>query len=111
MRNHGTGPCAAATCKPVYSSSRGIAAPASDLTISVAPFYPFLAVTAGATAKFTVAVSDLSGFSGGDVTLTGSGLPRGATAGFSPNPVSPGTSSTLSVVTRTSTPQAHSPVT
>jgi hypothetical protein len=111
MRNNGSGTCATDTYKPVYSSFRGIADPASDLAISVTPFYPFLTVTAGATAKFTVAVSDLSGFSGGNVTLTASGLPSGATAGFSPNPVSPGSSSTLSVVTSTSTPKGNAPIT
>ncbi len=111
MRNNGSGRCASDTYNPVYSSFRGIADPVSDLVISITPFYPFLAVTVGTTAKFTVAVSDVSGFSGGNVTLTASGLPTGATAGFSPNPVSPGSSSTLSVVTSTSTPKGNAPIT
>jgi hypothetical protein len=111
MRNNGAGTCATDTYKPVYSSFRSVADPASDLVISVTPFYPFLAVTAGATANFTVAISDVSGFSGGNVTLTASGLPSGATASFNPNPVTPSNSSTLRVATSTSTPKCNSPMT
>ena len=111
MRNNGAGTCATVTYKPVYSSFRGIADPASDLTISITPFYPFLTVTRGTAAQFTAAVGDVSGFSGGNVTLSASGLPGGATASFTPNPVSPGGSSTLRVSTISSTPPGNYPLT
>jgi hypothetical protein len=107
LRNNGTGTCATDTYKPVYSSFQGIADSASDLVISVTPFWPLPTITAGTTATYNVSVSDVSGFSGGNVTLTASGLPSGATAGFSPNPVSSGSSSTLSVSTGTSTPAGN----
>jgi hypothetical protein len=111
MRNNGSGRCATDTYEPVYSSFQGISDPASDLAISITPFYPLLTVTRGGTAQFTVAVSDISGFSGGNVALSVSGLPGGATGGFSPNPVSPGASSKLSVSTGTSTPTGNFPLT
>src|ERR1700716_2483900 len=104
MRNNGAGTCATVTYKPVYSSFRGIADPASDLVISVTPFWPLPTVGAGTTATYNISISNVSGFTGGNVTLTASGLPSGATASFNPNPVSPGSSSTLSVSTAASTP-------
>jgi hypothetical protein len=106
-RNNGSGKCATDTYNPVYSSFRAITDPASDLVISVTPFWPLPTVNAGTTATYNVAVSDVSGFSGGSATLTASGLPSGATASFSPNPVIPGSASTLSVSTSSSTPAGN----
>jgi hypothetical protein len=103
MRNNGSGKCATDTYEPVYTSFQGIADPASDLVISATPFWPVPTVTAGGSAVYNISVSDVSGFTGGNVTLNLSGLPSGATGTFSPNPVSPGSSSTLSISTSSST--------
>ena len=104
MRNNGGGKCATDTYNLVYSSFRGITDSASDLVISVTPFWPLPMVNAGTTATYNVSVADVSGFSGGSVTLGITGLPSGASANFSPNPVNPGSASTVSVSTGTSTP-------
>jgi len=61
-------------------------------------------VTAGNSATYTASVSPINGFTG-SVTLAVSGLPSGASASFSPNPISGGSgSSTLTVSTSSSTP-------
>jgi hypothetical protein len=56
LRNNGTGTCATDTYKPVYSSFQGIADSASDLVISVTPFWPLPTITAGTTATYNVSV-------------------------------------------------------
>jgi uncharacterized membrane protein len=61
-------------------------------------------VTAGTGTSYGVTVTGSGGFTG-NVTLSASGLPSGASASFSPNPVTGGSgSSTMSVTTNTSTP-------
>ena len=72
------------------------AAPAPDFTISAAPGSQ--TVTAGANTTYTATISALNGFAG-NVALTVSGLPSGATASFSPASVSGSGSSTLTVTT------------
>lgn len=54
--------------------------------------------TAGGTANFTVAIASLNGFSG-TVALAVTGLPQGATAGFSPSTISNGAGSSILTVT------------
>jgi hypothetical protein len=54
--------------------------------------------TAGSSVRYTVHTAVTSGRPG-DVTLSAYGLPSGATATFSPNPVQPGKDSTLTVTT------------
>jgi hypothetical protein len=71
-----------------------------DFSVSVTP--PSQSVTVGSAATYTATVTPLNGFTG-SVTLSASGLPTGATASFSPNPLSSGTSS-ISVSTAASTP-------
>ena len=66
----------------------------SDFSLSVSPASQ--QVRQGNTASYTVTIAPSNGFSG-SVTLSVSGLPFGATAGFTPNPAT--TSSTLSVQT------------
>jgi hypothetical protein len=67
-------------------------------------------VTQGASTSYTVTVTPSGGFTG-SVTLSASGLPSGATAGFSPNPVAAPGSSTMSVTTAASTPTGSYPLT
>ncbi|MBI3695565.1 MAG: hypothetical protein HY238_12095 [Acidobacteria bacterium] len=70
---------------------------AGDFSISASP--ATVVVRKGGTAKYTVTVTPSGGFSS-DVTLTVGGVPSGASAGFSPNPITGGSgSSTLSVST------------
>src|SRR5438552_11484220 len=57
----------------------------------------------GSGASYTVTVTPFAGFNG-NVTFSVTGLPSGATAGFSPSSVTGSGSSTLSVNTSSSTP-------
>jgi hypothetical protein len=75
------------------------AVPIPNFTLSASP--PSQSVTAGGGTSYTVTVGAINGFSG-NVTLSAGSLPTGVTAGFSPNPAPPG-SSTLSVSTSAST--------
>ena len=70
-------------------------------------------VTAGSNASYSLTLAALNGFNS-PVTLACSGLPTGATCGFSPvSPVTPGSSTadTLTVSTSATTPAATSTVT
>jgi hypothetical protein len=67
-------------------------------------------VTQGASTSYTVTVTPSGGFTG-SVTLSASGLPSGAAATFSPNPVAAPGSSTMSVTTSASTPTGSYPLT
>src|SRR5439155_1235982 len=78
--------------------SLGADAPA-DFTLSAAPASQ--TVTQGGSTSYAVTISPTGGFTD-QVTLSVSGLPNGATGGFTPNPAT--TSSTLSVSTSPSTP-------
>jgi hypothetical protein len=80
----------------------------TDFGLSVSPATQ--TVAAGATAAYTVHTSVVSG-SPDPITLTASGLPTGATATFSPNPVTPGTDATLTVATSASDPGGTSSIT
>jgi sugar lactone lactonase YvrE len=71
-------------------------------TFTVASATPTQTVQPGGAATYTINVNPVNGSYTSAVTLTASGLPSGATASFSPNPVTPGaegTSSTLTVQT------------
>jgi hypothetical protein len=76
-------------------------APVPDFAISTTPSSQ--TVTAGGGTSFTTTISATNGF-GGNVSLSVSGLPTGATASFSPTSVAGSGSSTLSVSTSGSTP-------
>src|SRR3989441_876553 len=69
-----------------------------DFTLSVSPSIG--TVTQGGSTSYSVTISPVGGFTG-QVTLSVSGLPTGATGFFTPNPAT--ASSTLSVTTSTST--------
>ncbi len=79
-----------------------------DFSVGVTP--GSIAVPPGGTATYTVQTSVVSG-SPGNVTLSASGLPSGATATFSPNPVAAGSTSTMTVATSASTPNGTSTIT
>ena len=62
------------------------------------------AVTQGGSVAYSIAIFATGGFSD-PVSLSASGLPAGASASFSPNPATPGsTASTLTVTTGSATP-------
>ena len=68
-------------------------------------------VTQGNSASYTATVTPSGGFTG-NVSMSASGLPSGASATFSPNPIGGGSgSSTLNVTTATSTPTGSYPLT
>jgi uncharacterized membrane protein len=69
--------------------------PPPDFTLSASPASRTLGALGGST-SYSVTISPTGGFSG-QVTLSVSGLPPGATGSFSPNPAT--ASSTLSVTT------------
>ena len=73
---------------------------AAGFTVSVSP--ASASVTAGGGASYSVSVAAVNGFSG-SVNLSVSGLPAGASSGFSANPVAAGASSTLGITTTTAT--------
>src|SRR5258708_30029232 len=70
-----------------------------DFTLSASPVSR--TVTQGGATSYSVTISPTGGFTG-QVTLSLSGLPGGASGSFAPNPAN--ASSTLSVTTSTSTP-------
>ena len=73
--------------------------PPPDFSIAATP--PSQTVNAGTGTTYTVSITPSNGFTG-SVTLNVSGIPSGATAGFSPNPAT--SSSTLTISTGSSTP-------
>jgi len=79
---------------------------APDFTLSISPASQ--SVFAGSQVDYTVTISRAAGFTN-PVTLSVSGLPSGATAFFTPNPVD--TSSTVTVSTVTEAPAGSFPFT
>src|SRR5204863_122045 len=73
--------------------------PPPDFTLSASPSSQ--TVGRGGATSYGVTISPTGGFSG-QLTLSVSGLPSGATGSFTPNPAT--ASSTLSVTTSTTTP-------
>jgi hypothetical protein len=86
----------------------GSAPPANDFSVSLSPTSG--SVSAGQSTTTTVSTMVTSG-SAQTVSLTGSGLPSGATASFNPSSVTAGGSSTLTVSTSSSTPAGSYPIT
>jgi subtilisin family serine protease len=76
-------------------------APPASFTMSVSP--ATRSVVRGSSTTYTVSLARSGGFTAG-VSLSVAGLPSGATASFSANPAT-GSSSTLTVRTRTTTPR------
>ena len=76
--------------------------PSPNFTVSASPSSQ--TVTQGNGTSYTATVTPSGGFTG-NVTLSASGLPSGASATFNPNPITGGSgSSTMSVTTSSSTP-------
>jgi hypothetical protein len=76
--------------------------PSPNFTISASPSSQ--TVTQGNGTSYTATVTPSGGFTG-NVTMSASGLPSGASATFNPNPITGGSgSSTMSVTTSSSTP-------
>ncbi len=75
--------------------------PTPDFTMSTSPGSQ--TVNAGSGTSYTATVTALTGFTG-NVTLSATGLPTGATATFNPATVTGAGSSTVTVTTSTSTP-------
>jgi len=78
-----------------------VSPPRPDFSLAATP--SARSVTQGGTTTYAVSTAAIAGFTGG-IGLSVSGLPAGATAGFSATPVSPGSGSTLTVSTGPSTP-------
>jgi subtilisin family serine protease len=85
-----------------HSVTVSLAVSAQDFTLAVSP--SAISLLRGQTATYTVSVGGRNGFTG-TVTLSVTGLPAGATATFSPNPVAAPNTSTLRVRTATWTPR------
>ncbi|MEY9928017.1 hypothetical protein ABH926_002651 [Catenulispora sp. GP43] len=82
--------------------------PSNDFSITDSP--ASASVNAGSSATSTISTAVTSG-SAQSVTLSASGLPSGASASFSANPITAGGSSTLTVATSSSTPSGSYPIT
>jgi hypothetical protein len=78
----------------------------SDFTLATSPASQ--SVVQGGSASYSVSITPVNGFAG-QVSLSVSGLPSGASATFSPNPS--GSSSTLSVSTNAATAPGTYPLT
>jgi polygalacturonase len=90
------------------SSTQSCPAQGNDFSVAVTPTSQ--TVAPGGTATYTVNTATVSG-SPGNIALSATGLPAGATATFSPNPVPAGSSATLSIATDASTPNGTSAIT
>jgi len=82
-----------------YSSSDCATAPSEDFTIAVSPASQ--TVTAGSGTSYSVTTTAENGFAG-NVALSVSGLPSGATGAFSPASISGSGTSTLTITTTSS---------
>jgi hypothetical protein len=92
-----------------HSASLTLVVPApADFSLAASP--TSASVTRNLTARYSITVTAKGGFSGG-VTLSVSGLPAGASASWSPNPVAGAGKSTLQVRTSSTTPRARSTLT
>ncbi|GAB3874974.1 hypothetical protein GCM10029964_017870 [Kibdelosporangium lantanae] len=80
----------------------------SDFSLTATPASQ--TVTAGGSATYNVHTATVSG-TPGPVTLTATGQPAGAQVTFSPNPVTPGSDSTMTVTTAAGTPSGTSAIT
>src|SRR5207253_10007349 len=82
--------------------------PQSDFTLSASP--SSVSTTPGGSVSYSVSIGSSGGF-GGNVSLSVSGLPAGATSTFTPSTVVAPGSSTLSITTSSSTPAGSSSLT
>jgi hypothetical protein len=88
---------------PIYSTSSG--SNSVTVTTAVAPSFTVSSPTGAQTiqlpgsATYTITVTPQNGAFTSAITLTATGLPTGATATFSPNPMTPGSSPASSMLT------------
>jgi subtilisin family serine protease len=80
---------------------RSCASPTPNFSLTATP--SSATVTAGNSASFNVTSAPSGGFAS-NITLSVSGLPAGATAGFATNPIGPSGSSQMTVTTAATTP-------
>jgi len=85
-----------------------VTAVGGDFSLSAAP--PSQTVVRGQSTTYTVSVTTAGGF-GGTVSLSASGLPRGATATFNPASVTGGGTSVMTVSTQKKTPRGTHTIT
>ncbi len=90
----------------VHTTLASLVVSVPDFTVSASPSTQ--TATAGGSAAYGVTISPTAGFAG-QVDLSVSGLPAGASGNFTPNPTT--ASSTLSVATSASTPSGTYPIT
>jgi subtilisin family serine protease len=86
----------------VRTATVGLTVVARDFTVAAAP--SSVTVTRGQTASSTVSLVRLGGFTG-SVALSAAGLPSGATATFTPNPLTTQAASTVRIRTTSQTPR------
>ncbi len=86
--------CANGTFFDISNNYFTITAATNDYTLALTS--SSVSVCQGTNAVYTVNVGQIGGFSN-PVTLSATGLPAGASASFSPNPVTPGNSSTMTI--------------
>jgi uncharacterized membrane protein len=91
-----------------FTRTASVTLTVTDFSISAAP--PSQPVLAGASVPYTVSITALNGFNG-TVGLAVSGLPSGASAGFSPASIPGSGSSTMTVTTAAGTAPASYPLT
>jgi hypothetical protein len=91
----------------VVSTAYVINLPQPDFTFTLNP--TSLTINSGGTGTTTITVTAIDGFSG-SVSFACSGLPSGASCGFSPFAVTPGNSSTLTITVPASTSSNRGPV-
>ncbi|HEY3271390.1 MAG TPA: S8 family serine peptidase [Geothrix sp.] len=92
----------------VNRAVRSVGVPIQDFSITASPASQ--SVARGSGTSYTVTVTPSGGFAG-VVTFSGSGLPAGATATFTPTSVTGSGSVTLSVTTSSTTPVGSYPLT
>ena len=81
--------------------------PSSDFSLTASPASQ--TVPAGSSATYNVHTATVSG-TPGPITLSATGQPAGSQVSFSPNPVTPGSDSTMTVTTAAGTPNGTSSI-
>jgi len=90
-----------------HTATVALTVTARDFTLSTSP--STVTLTRGQTASYTITLGSVGGFAGA-VSFSVTGLPAGASATFSANPVGPPGSTVLRVRTTSSTPRATSTI-